>query len=335
MKKIIAFAVAGAFVAPVMAADVTISGSTVFNYISNDKAATDAKLESDDNNVKVSASQDLDNGLSVSATFALVDDTSNGLDTQGSSLSISSAEMGKLTLGDTSGALDATGDYTDVSPVFGGYFLDGGDMNMAWTLPTLVEGLKAVVSHSPSGDNYTNDEIGNDGNANNDGTLGAREGEDASAYSLTYTFGNVSVYYGEESYSQKGAANQTTDTEAFGVKYSTGPLMVAYESGSASNADVGASKFRTNSTAIADGDFDATGLAVTYKMGSTTLGGEMQQVEATTGTVETKIDETTLFVHQDLGNGVSVYAATTEDTGNGSDTRPFHVRQSGLSSRSN
>jgi hypothetical protein len=68
MKKIIAAAVATAFVAPAFAADVTVSGDVEFFYV--DKTAAQ-EFDSGDQDVVISASEDLGNGTSVSVSLEM------------------------------------------------------------------------------------------------------------------------------------------------------------------------------------------------------------------------------------------------------------------------
>jgi len=306
MKKIIAAAVATAFVAPAFAADVTLSGALTYNYISTDKANTGDKVSNDDNKIVVTATEELANGISVKGNFNLVDDTTGGLDNQGTSLTLSGA-FGTLGLGDVSGALDATGDYTDVSPIFGGYRMDGDDMAIAYTLPAIIPNVKIVASVSPDGANFAGDDPFN------------TEGEGGNAVSVTYSAGSFSVYYGEETYDE--AASQEANTDSMGVKYSSGPIMVAYETGTGTNLDLAAGTFPAHATALTNIKADFTGLAGVYTMGDTKIGFEMQKIEdKSSSTTVDRLDESTFFVTQSLGGGVSVYAATTSDDGGTGDT---------------
>jgi len=306
MKKIIAVAVATAFVAPAFAAEVTLSGALTYNYITSDAANTGDKLENDDNKIVVTATEELANGISVTGNFNLVDDTTSGLDNQGTSLTLS-GEFGSLGLGDVSGALDATGDYTDVSPVFGGYRMDGDDMAIAYTLPAIIPNVKIVASVSPDGANFAGDDPFN------------TEGEGGNAVSVTYSAGAFSVYYGEETYDEAGS--QEANTDSMGVKYSSGPIMIAFETGTGTNLDLAASTFPAYATALTNIKADFTGLAGVYTMGDTKLGFEMQKIEdKSSATTVDRLDETTVFVSQSLGGGVSVYAATSSDNGGPSDT---------------
>jgi hypothetical protein len=307
MKKIIAAAVATAFVAPAFAADVSVSGTTIFNYITDDRAATGDKVATDDQAITVKATQELSNGMTVTSTFNLVHDgAANDLDNQGSNLTIA-GDFGKLGIGDVSGALDATGDWTDISPVFGGYRADGDDMNMNWTLPAIVPNLTINASYSPDGANLAGDDPF------------STQGLGGSAYSLTYNMGSVAVYYGSETYDENhGEAN----VDSYGVKYSSGPIYFAVEVGSGDNMDQSASALSVLQTSATDDkNYDFAGVAGSYKMGDTTLGFEQQTAEEKGTSGNTKVaDETTVFVAQSLGGGVTVYAATSTDAGSSAQT---------------
>jgi len=309
MKKIIAMAVATAFVAPAFAADVSLSGGLTYNYISSNAAGVDDKVAEDDPIVTVKASEELANGMSVVGTINIVNDgaTSQDVDMQGTNLAIS-GEFGKLVVGDTSGAADATGDWTDLSPVFGGFDADGIDAQLAYTFPAMVDGLTLMVSQSPSGVNATGD-----------GDF-ATEGLGGQSYSATYTNGSVSVYIANDTFD--AATGQETDRDSYGIKYASGPFAVAYEVASSSNADLTAASLIAHATAVSNKNVDYSGIAGTYTMGATVLGFEMQEIEedGASSVTTTRQDETTLFVSHSLGGGLTVYAATTEDKGGPADT---------------
>ena len=130
MKKIIAAAVTAAFVAPAFAADVTLSGSQEFNYQDNNGTTT-AEI---DGTVAVGASTQTANGLDVSAVIKY--DDAGGAD-GGASLSIASGDMGKLSLGDVSGAVDAIDDINDWG-YEGTTGVGGDDASLLWSLPSIA-----------------------------------------------------------------------------------------------------------------------------------------------------------------------------------------------------
>ena len=107
MKKVLltTSAIVG-LTAPAFAADVTLSGSQEFNYQDNNGTTT-AEI---DGTVAVGASTQTANGLDVSAVIKYDD---AGAADGGASLSIASGDMGKVSLGDVSGAVDAIDDIND------------------------------------------------------------------------------------------------------------------------------------------------------------------------------------------------------------------------------
>jgi len=306
MKKIIALAVASAFVAPAMAADISVSGGLTYAYTQSDKSGAGDTLSADDNQVVFTATSETANGYSVSGKFTVVDDATGETDHQGTALTIS-GPFGTLGLGDNSGALDATGDYTDMAYWFGGYNMDGNDMAIAYTLPTLVEGLTIRASMSPEGNNYIA------GGETTD-VAGTAEGLEATAVSATYAVGDISVYYGEEEVDR--AANQTTTNKSYGIKYSAGAITIAAESGSTDN-----SAAVTDSDIAAGDDVEYKGLAASYTMGDITLAYEMQQMEEKNVAAQRWIDENTFSVSTDLGGGLSAGVATTSNDSTDADKK--------------
>jgi outer membrane protein OmpU len=141
MKKIIAAAVAAAFVAPAFAADVTVSGGADW-YYKDGNNNTESGLDSDA--FTIGASGETANGIAVSIDMNI---TSQGATDGGSSITLS-GDFGKLDLGDTSAATDAFDDRTDTDVVVGGVGVGGDDAGMSWTLPSIAPGLTLMVSHS-------------------------------------------------------------------------------------------------------------------------------------------------------------------------------------------
>ena len=138
MKKIIAAAVTAAFVAPAFAADVTLSGSQEFNYQDNNGTTT-AEI---DGTVAVGASTQTANGLDVSAVIKYDD---AGAADGGASLSIASGDMGKVSLGDVSGAVDAIDDINDWG-YEGTTGVGGDDASLLWSLPSIAPNLEHLTS---------------------------------------------------------------------------------------------------------------------------------------------------------------------------------------------
>jgi len=141
MKKIIAAAVAAAFVAPAFAADVTVSGGADW-YYKDGNNNTESGLDS--NAFTIGATSETANGISVAIDMNI---TSEGDSDSSNSITLS-GDFGKIDLGDTSSATDAFDDRTDTDVVVGGVGVGGDDAGMSWTLPSIAPGLTLIVSHS-------------------------------------------------------------------------------------------------------------------------------------------------------------------------------------------
>jgi hypothetical protein len=100
MKKIIAAAVATAFVAPAFAADVTLTGSQEFSLVSNQTTTATSDTAATDTAFTIKASTETANGLSISTDINMDGD---GTHDGGNSINIS-GPMGSIVLGDDSGA---------------------------------------------------------------------------------------------------------------------------------------------------------------------------------------------------------------------------------------
>jgi hypothetical protein len=237
MKKIIAVAVAGAFAAPVMAADVTVSGNLEYVFVSDDQANT-ADFIAEDAVVTIGASSELANGMTITSAINIenTDEASSTVSDGGNNVTIS-GDFGKLAIGDVSGGLDSVGDYTDVAAYYGGFDADGDDAAFAFTPNLGVAGLKATISATPEGD------------ANN---------AEGTSYGVEYSVGSFAAYYGKDE--TAAAADQMS---AAGFKYSADGIMVAYETGESPNDSSGKIEFK--------------GVAATYTMGDLKFGIEMQE----------------------------------------------------------
>ena len=284
MKKIIAAAVAAAFVVPAYAADITISGEMEMTYVSP-STGTDAATNAD-NIITITATDEID-GVTISGTVVLdqdavydidtdtdtdgavanVDiDTNNGGD--GSFMSLAANGV-TLSMGDVAGGMDAVGDYSDIAPAYGGFNLDGNDHSFALSLPSIA-GLNITASMSP--------EAGFDGAADDETGLG-----------VSYSFPNGQVYFGSE--------DTATETHtAVGVRYSMNGFYVAYERGEDDNGTAA--------------DTEITGFAVRYQMGDIEVGMESQEITPDGGA--TTEDETVAYIQYHMGP-VDLYVAQLSD----------------------
>jgi hypothetical protein len=227
MKKIIAIAVAGAFVAPVMAADVTLSGDVEFALSAT---GDNTNWTNGDRDLKVVATEELDNGLTVTATLDIEDgDMASG--SPDTDLKISGA-FGYLNFGQSS-ASGAYDEVADVAETGAGTVLDDGysDSGAIIFSPNLgVEGLSLAVSYSvvnsKSANSTTFTAVGTATAAGDDAfaSQAASASTDSTGYAIQYEVNGVKFAHGSEK--PEGAAMRTSVTSLSG---SFGPVYVAYE----------------------------------------------------------------------------------------------------------
>jgi hypothetical protein len=286
MKKIIAAAVATAFVAPAFAADVSLTGDQAVMYVNGDSSTT--MVTNGDFNVK--ASSETANGWSVSADLNIgcgagcADGSGNNIYSEGGNSLTISGPFGKMDLGDTSGAVDALDDTTDW-----GYYVTqgsgGNDASILWTLPSMVEGLTINVSHTAD-DNSIDSATASDGwsfTYSNSGLLvgyGANEyeaGEEEKIVKATYNVAGAKIMY--EVHTDTTAPGVDTDTTSMGLTYTTGDITLAYEG----------QKIESEGTT----DNDTTALGIHYAMG----GGVTSFVESLSDSEDSTADATVVGIH--------------------------------------
>ena len=233
-RTIIATALAGAFSISANAADVAISGEFVWGHTDTNgakEAATDAEIN-------FVATEELANGMTVSADFNFNQD---GEDDGDNSLTVSGA-FGSLDVGDTSSAVDAIDDVTDW-----GYFRTAGSDSVnhsaSYTLPTLVEGLTVQASTAPE----TNDNSNPAGDAYSIsydagfvtvgyGVLDNDDDTEATLYNASATVAGISVGY--EVFTETDASDVDTDDNAMSLTYTIGDVTLAYENTTVESAGV-------------------------------------------------------------------------------------------------
>jgi hypothetical protein len=254
MKKIIALAVASAFVAPAFAADVTVSGDVEYFYTDKDAGSA---FNSGDQDVVVTASEDLGNGLSVTASLEMDGDSHNGADTStettmgsDSSLTISgdgfSVQVGDAT--DT--AVEAFDEVSDKAEQGG----TSGDSAVSTEHSVLLKVMPA--------DNVTV--------ALSTGTV------DDAADATSYVVNSYAVQFGVMgatiAYGIADHENQDKNLSTLSVSYAAGPVSIGYES--------------ISNKAYVDKD-DQTNLGVAYAYGMGNLfveSGELKDESAGTKT---------------------------------------------------
>ena len=292
MKKIIALAVAGAFVVPTAyAADISVGGTTEFVYTNSDGATASG---SNDLGLFVSATEEIE-GLTVTGNLSILsdtDDTGTGFQDDGSNITVK-GDFGTIAVGDNSGALDKVGDVTDIAPYYGGYGLDGDDAHVLVSLPA-VNGFQLHVSHS------ADSSIGGPGRS---------VSSDANGVSATYSMGPMQVHYGQDEIAGKQA-------NSYGVKYSANGIYVAYETGTEDGGTSTSSKSKSGGIypTIADAELSYTGIAVSYKMGNIVVGVENQTIEEDGNNTDHR-DDTVMFVEYNLGSNIDIYVSSLSRDG--------------------
>jgi len=191
----------------------------------------------------------------------------------GTSLSIASGDMGKLSLGDVSGAVDAIDDINDWG-FEGTTGVGGDDASLLWALPSIAPNLTIYFS------------------AGTDATEGGgQDGTNHTAVSFKYSAGPATIGFGQQE-TQGGAEERVAN-----IKVSMAGLTAGYELHTATTA--------------ASVDTDTTSVGATYGMGDITLAIENNTTETAAG--GTSADITSLGVHYSLGGGVTLFAEQKDD----------------------
>jgi len=240
MKKIIAAAVATAFVAPAFAADVTLTGSSEWSYVDNSTTSATTKNSQMDTAFKIGASTETASGLSVSASIVMnADGTNDG----GNTIQISGGDFGSISLGDNAGAMDSIDGATDPFKVVdhdasSASVQNFSDAAVAWTLPVIAEGLSVKVAWSPADAETGANAAGT--TADQSGVmvgysvagLGIKLAQQDTAtdkdqgMTLTYAIEGLGLAY--ETHQNKVSAGTKTNYNAYGATYSMGDITFAY-----------------------------------------------------------------------------------------------------------
>jgi hypothetical protein len=231
MKKIIAAAVATAFVVPAFAADVTLSGDVEYTFTSSDSALSDSVGDQD---VTVSASETFADGMTVSAFVEL-----DGGTAADSRLALSNA-MGTFQIGDDVGTAVTNYDEKSGGAEAGGLGGVGNvstDMGMLFQPATGIDGLEValgfgnnssdknvtsyVVQYTMGGFTIATGSTETEDNDNHEGYVG-----------ISATFGPINVAY--EAFSNY-AHTDGDDVDNMHVTYNYGPGTIFIESGERDN----------------------------------------------------------------------------------------------------
>jgi outer membrane protein OmpU len=297
LKKIGLTALAGTLVSvSANAADLSVTGGASISFAGEEKQLT-GNGWSMNNGVTFSASVEQDNGWNITATQILNDDdvaSNRVFDTR--SVAIDMGDTGTLTFYGTggSGAVSAIDDTTPTAGEESWDDVTGADVapsgptgnNMFhYTNSSLMDGLSVTASYTPS-DGATEIESSSDFAVAYTGieglTIGAGQGEDngegsgASVDSdviyANYTFDSFSIGY-TASEADSETANADKEMTAFGVSYAVSEDMsISY--------NISEIEFE-NSTLS---DQEATGISVSYTMGSLSLKANHNTVDNIAGT---------------------------------------------------
>ena len=296
LKKVGLTALAGALVSvSANAAEVSVSGGAKLTFTGQEKN-TQGNGWSMTDGLTFSASGELDNGFVVTVEQIL--DSSDGaagaiMDTR--IMTIDMGDSGTLTFSGTGGSsvLDAIDDVTpkagleeswdiisgaDILP--GG---TGGDDMFTYDNSSLMDGLTLSASYTPS-DGTTQVESSSDYGIKFTGieglTIGAAAGEDNTAAAsldltnmyVTYTMDAFSVGY-QTSESDSETADADLDYTAIGVSYAVSDEM---------SISLNSSEIQYENSSLSDQE--ATGISVSYVMGSMTVSANHNTVDNIAGT---------------------------------------------------
>ena len=294
LKKVGLTALAGALVSvSANAADVAVSGGASISFAGEEKQTTGNGWSMNDG-ITFSMAGELDNGWNVTVTQALNDDdvaSNQVFDTR--SLKIDMGDSGALTFFGTGGSsvLNAIDDVTPTAgeeswdDVTGASAIPGGTggANMFhYSNGSLMDGLSVSASYTPSSGATVIESSSDYGFAYTgiDGlTIGAATGENNAAAAsiditnmyVKYTMDAFSVGY-QASEADSETASSDKDFTAVGLSYAVSDEMsVSYNM---STVEYEASTLS---------DQEATGVSVSYVMGSMTLSANVNSVDNIAG----------------------------------------------------
>lgn len=228
-----------------MAADVTISGSTNFTYVNDDKkdnATSSASSFGVESDIAISFSMTADNGMTATMVYGM-DDTDGAADDASATLS---GDFGSIMI--VNGGVDANyvegmdetfdkvGEGSQSATTLGGVTGD----SIGYKLPSVVDGLTIAVQTA----NENDSESFGYGFQYDAGVVKAtiakimNSSEEYSSASLTTTVGGISLGIEQN---KKEVVEGTTDedeTTAYGLSYALdGGVTLAYEAGSTKDDD--------------------------------------------------------------------------------------------------
>ena len=304
LKKIGLSALAGSLVATsAFAGAVSVSGgaSVGMEHI-NGGAADSGKSMYMGNQLTFTGGGELDNGLNVSISFILDQNDDKAADDQATagsynsgtpfdshSITVSSDTLGTFKFAGEGGASASTAVDTTAAGDIWDLFDDAGaitpgaaastDNMFSYTLPSLVDGVSATVSHDPAGSGTKSSNAWNVIYTGFEGltlTYGSGEGSSPSAdidvttYSANYAYGPVTVGYSKHDYDHTTATSDK-ETTSYKVSYTVSDeISITYATEEIDQVGKEA------------GDY--TKLSASYTAGGMTLSATMAEADNIDGT---------------------------------------------------
>ena len=296
LKKVGLTALAGALVSvSANALDVSVSGGASISF-SGEEKQTSGNGWSMNDGITFSSSGEMDNGMTVTVTQILNDDdvaSNQVFDTR--SLAVDMGDTGTFTFYGIGGssvmdAIDDTtptaneeswDDVTGADSIPGG---TGGANMMHYSNGSLMDGLTLSASYTPSngatevessmdyGFAYTGVDGLTIGAATGEDNTSATAGLDLTQMYAKYTMDAISVGV-HMSESDSETANADKDMTALGISYAVSEDM---------SVSLNTSTIEYENSTLSDQE--ATGVSISYTMGSMTLSGNMNDVENIAGT---------------------------------------------------
>ena len=295
LKKVGLTALAGALVSvSANAADLSVTGGVSLNFAGEEKQLTGNGWSMNDG-ITFKASGEMDNGWAVTATQII--DSSDGaaaaiMDTR--ILAIDMGDSGTLTFSGTGGSsvLDAI---DDVTPTAGEESWDdvtgadaipggtGGDNMFHYSNSSLMDGMTISASYTPS-DGTAQVESSTDYGIKYTGidglTLGLAAGTDDTDPTATVDTTNMYVTYAMDAFTVGYQASED-DSEATNADLDFTALGLSYAVSEEMSVSVNTSTIDYENATLSDQE--ATGISVSYVMGSMTLKANHNSVDNIAG----------------------------------------------------
>jgi len=296
LKKVGLTALAGALVSvSANAADLSVTGGVSLNFAGEEKQTTGNGWSMNDG-ITFKASGEMDNGWAVTATQII--DSSDGveaaiMDTR--ILAIDMGDSGTLTFSGTGGSsvLDAI---DDVTPTAGEESWDdvtgadaipggtGGDNMFHYSNSSLMDGMTISASYTPS-NAATEVESSSDYGIKYTGidglTIGLAQGTDETDPTATVDTTNMYVTYAMDAFTVGYQASED-DSEATNADLDFTALGLSYAVSEEMSVSVNTSTIDYENATLSDQE--ATGISVSYVMGSMTLKANHNSVDNIAGT---------------------------------------------------